>query len=78
MKQARLTPESKRAYIGCMEITAKELRPGDTLELPPLELAHVIVIGPAWQPSEVWVSDSAGHVHTLDPDQALLVERAAS
>jgi len=62
-----------------MMTPAADLKPGDRVELPPITLEHVIVIGPMWSPKEVWLSGPGGHVYTLAGDAKVeLLERAAS
>lgn len=51
-----------------MTTAAKCLKPGDRVKLPPVTLEHVIVIGPEWQPKEVWLQGPGGHVFTLPGD----------
>lgn len=61
-----------------MKTAPKDLKPGDRVSLPAITLAHVIVIGPEWNPNEVWLTDTAGHVHVIDPLEHVLVEAHAS
>jgi hypothetical protein len=51
-----------------METAAATLKPGQRIALPEITLAHVIVIGPRWEPREVWLTDLAGNVYTLAGD----------
>lgn len=55
---------------------ASEVKAGDRVVLPELTVKHVVVVGRSWNPREVWLSDAAGHVYTLDPEAAVLVDAA--
>lgn len=61
-----------------MKTAAKTLKVGDRVALPEVVLEHVIVIGPCWAPKEVWLSDAAGHVHTLPGDAVVELLDAAA
>jgi hypothetical protein len=50
-----------------MKTAAATLKPGDRI-YPDITLAHVIVIGPRWEPREVWLEDTAGGFRTLPGD----------
>lgn len=62
-----------------MTTPAKSLKPGDRVNLPPVTLEHVIVIGPVWEPKEVWLTGPGGHVFTLPGDAVVeVLESCAS
>lgn len=52
--------------------------PGDRIDVA-ITLKHVVVIGPRWEPREVWLTDTTDHVHTLPGDASvILLERHQS
>lgn len=61
-----------------MATAATDLKPGQRVVLPEITLAHVVVIGPAWEPREVWLEDQGGFIHTLPGDAVVLVEPSQS
>lgn len=72
------TPSTTPGTPAPRTVLARTLRPGDRVGVEPFVCAHVYVVGPSWEPLEVWLEDTCGGLHTLPGDATVILESAAA